>query len=257
MFESSIKFKIENQVAIVTWGFPPKNRVDLYELASHLSLLCGQFGSEKKAHVVVLQGDQSNSWDFGDVLKERRPEADQSSIVDLPKISDALNGFSGPVIAAINGNTIGQGLELALSCDLRIAGDTSMFGLPQIEYGQIPWDGGTQRLTRAIGTAKAMEMILTGRQIDAKEAQRLNLINRSVPENEVLKCAMDMAGLIAEKGPISLEYTKEAIKKGLDLTLEQGLRLEADLYYLLHTTNDREEGIKAFREKRKPVFKGE
>lgn len=257
MDESKITFKIEKKVAMVTWGPPPINRIELYELATHLALVSEQFGSENKAHVIVLSGEDDNSWDFGKMLLESQPKGDRSTSLDLPKIADALAGFNGPVMAAIKGDAIGLGLELALACDLRIVSETSNFGLPQIESGKIPWDGGTQRLTRAIGPTRAMEMILTGCTIDAVEAARLGLVNKAVDKENVQETAVEMARLIAEKGPISLEYTKEAIHKGLDLTLEQGLRLEADLYYLLHTTSDREEGIKAFREKRSPDFKGE
>jgi len=255
--DSNINVGIINRVATITFGSPPKSLEEFNGLANRLTELCEQLGAEKDAAVIVLFGDAENAWDLSELVLETKSEKDRSIPSDLPRIATALASFNGPVIAAIKGDAVGLGLELALACDIRIAADSSLFSLPQIESGQIPWDGGTQRLTRAIGVTKAMEMILTGKQIDAKEAVRLDLINKSVLKDDVLKSASGMADLIAEKGPISLEYTKEAIHKGLDLTLEQGLRLEADLYYLLHTTRDRTEGVKAFQEKRKPVFKGE
>jgi enoyl-CoA hydratase/carnithine racemase len=156
----------------------------------------------------------------------------------------------------IGGDAIGLGLELALACDIRIAADTAHFGFPHIKEGLIPWDGGTQRLSRVVGQAKAMEMILTGEVIDAEEAYRIGLLSKVVPAEELMPVTIDMAREMASKGPIALRYAKEAIQKGMDLTLEQGLRLEADLYFLLHTTKDRTEGITAFREKRTPEFEG-
>jgi enoyl-CoA hydratase/carnithine racemase len=145
---------------------------------------------------------------------------------------------------------------MALACDIRIAGETSRFGLPQIKKGLIPWDGGTQRLTRLVGRGKALEMILTGETMSAEEAYRFGLVSQVVPPKELMAIVMKMAREMASKGSIALRYTKEAVYQGMDLTLEQGLRLEADLYLLIHTTKDRTEGIKAFREKRVPKFEG-
>jgi enoyl-CoA hydratase/carnithine racemase len=122
--------------------------------------------------------------------------------------------------------------------------------------GDIPWGGGTQRLSRLVGKAPAMEMILTGKMIDAHEAYRIGLVSKVVSSEELTTEATNIAQAIGSKGPIALRYAKEAICKGMDLRLDQGLRLEADLYFLLHTTQDRIEGIRAFQEKRKPNFKG-
>ena len=153
-------------------------------------------------------------------------------------------------------SAIGQGLELALACDIRIASETSRFGLPQIEAGHILWDGGTQRLSRLVGKGKALEMILTGEVIDAQEALRIGLVHKVVSAGELMEVTMKMAQEMASKGPIALRYTKEAVYKGMDMTLEQGLRLEADLYLLIHTSKDRSEGIQAFRDKKTPKFEG-
>ena len=173
--------------------------------------------------------------------------------LSLCPVVDAINR---PTIAAIGGDAIGQRLELALVCDLRICSESAHFAMDNITYGDIPWDGGTQRLARLVGKAKAIEMILTGEPIDAQEAYRNNLVNKVVPSQELMTVAMDMAQGMASRGPIALRYAKEAIHKGMDLNLEQGLRLESDLYYLIHTTRDRTEGIRAFQEKRKVQFKG-
>ncbi|MDP2952803.1 MAG: enoyl-CoA hydratase-related protein, partial [Chloroflexota bacterium] len=145
----------------------------------------------------------------------------------------------------------------ALACDIRLAASGARLGLPHADFGLMPRDGGSQRLPRIVGRAKALEMLLTGAAIDADEAYRIGLVSRVVPPEQLLSDAEALARSIAEKGPIALRYVKEAVNKGLDLTMSQGLRLEADLYFLLQTTHDRTEGIRAFREKRPPQFKGE
>jgi enoyl-CoA hydratase/carnithine racemase len=161
-----------------------------------------------------------------------------------------------PVIAAINGVALGQGLELALACDLRVCSRTASFGMPQLTSGEMPWDGGTQRLSRLVGRGKALELILLGETIDADEALRIGLVHKIAPPAEMSGMVRMMARKISDQSLSALAYVKEAVYKGMDLTLEQGLRLEADLYYLLHTTRDRTEGIEAFRGKRQPRFEG-
>ena len=161
-----------------------------------------------------------------------------------------------PVIAAVNGDAAGMGLELALACDIRIASGSARFSLPGIVRGRIPADGATQRLPRLVGRAKAMELMLTGEEITAAEALRIGLVSRVVPSKKVLEAALEMGREMAGKATLALKYCKEAVYKGLDMTLAQGLQLEGDLYFLLHTTEDRTEGITAFKDKRKPKFKG-
>jgi enoyl-CoA hydratase/carnithine racemase len=168
-----------------------------------------------------------------------------------------IAGIEKPVIAAINGDALGEGLELALACDIRIAAQKARFGFPEVASGLIPSDGGTQRLPRIIGKGKALEFILTAETFDAADALETGLVTKVVPGESLAAEVETLAKAIAGKAPVSLRYIKEAINKGLDLTMEQGLRLEADLYFLLHTTGDRTEGIKAFQQKRPPEFKGQ
>jgi len=176
---------------------------------------------------------------------------------DIYRNAASIAGIEKPIIAAINGDALGEGLEIALAGDIRLVSTKARLGLSQITQGRMPSDGGTQRLARIVGRGKAMELLLTGDIISADEALEMGLVSRVVPPEALEEETQELAETIAGKGPIALRYLKEAVNKGMDMTLEQGLRLEADLYFLLHTTADRTEGIKAFREKRKPEFKGE
>jgi enoyl-CoA hydratase/carnithine racemase len=168
----------------------------------------------------------------------------------------AVAAISKPTIAAIRGYCVGGGLEFALACDLRVAAEDAKLGLTEVRRGLIPGAGGTQRLARAIGVTKALELCLTGDNLDGKEAERLGLVNSAVPAEDVLKSAEDLAHRILKGAPMSVAFIKEAIKKGVELPLEEGLRLEADLSALVGTTEDSKEGPRAFAEKRPPVWKG-
>ncbi len=168
----------------------------------------------------------------------------------------ALAQLTKPTIAAMNGDAVGVGLELALACDLRIGVSHARFGLPQIAEGFIPFCGGTQRLPRLVGQAKALEMVLTGDLIDGVEAERIGLVNRLVAEGDFSRAVEELLTDLLAKGPIALRLGKEAVLKSLDLTLDQGIRLEEDLYVLLQTTQDRAEGIQSFLQRRTPRFVG-
>ena len=169
---------------------------------------------------------------------------------------EALAALTKPTIAVLNGAAFGVGLELALACDLRLAVSGARFGLPQVGEDLIPFGGGTQRLPRIVGPAKALEMILTGNQIETEEAYRVGLVNEVIPKY-ALSARVDevLSGLVG-KGPVAVRLGKEAVHKALDLTLDQGMRLEEDLYALLQTTRDRAEGVESFLRKRKPKFTG-
>lgn len=208
--------------------------------------LCEQIAWDEDARVVILI--------FGGEVHDRLFANRESGSISFV---EPVAKLKQPVIAAIRGDAVGLGLELALACDIRVGIDTARFGLPQIREGLIPFNGGTQRLPRLIGQGRAMQMILTGELIDAAEALQIGLVNRVVNSNSLADTVMDMAQEMAGKSPLSLSYVKEALYGGRDLTLDQGLRMELDLYLLLFTTSDRVEGIKAFQDRRKPDFKGQ
>ena len=161
-----------------------------------------------------------------------------------------------PTIAAIRGYCVGGGLEMALACDMRVAAGDAKLGLTEVRRGLIPGAGGTQRLPRAVGVAKALEICLTGDNVSGSEALRLGLVNVAVPAADVIKAAEDLASRILKGAPMSVAFIKEAIKKGMELPLDEGLRLEADLSAMIATTEDSKEGPRAFAEKRAPVWQG-
>jgi len=249
----TIVYQKKDKIGNITLNRPEANNTINARLAEELIDTCAKVGQDEDVNVVTITGagvafcmgtDWNSSLPLG-VAKAK-----------LLSVAEVVARLDCPVIAAINGDALGQGLELALACDLRIAAETAHLGLTQIISGLIPWDGGTQRLPRLIGRAKAMEMILLGELVGAQEAYRIGLVNKVVRLEELSLAVANMARRMASGAPLALRYAKEAINKGLDLTLEQGLRLESDLYSLLQTTQDRTEGITAFREKRQPKFKG-
>jgi len=168
----------------------------------------------------------------------------------------AMAAITRPVIAAIQGDAVAEGLELALACDVRVASERAHVAMPQLAAGRLPAHGGTQRLPRIVGRMRALDLLLTGRTLDAAEAQAIGLLSRVAPHRDFDRTLAGVINELRAKGPIALRYAKEAVLAGSDLTLDQGIRLEEDLYVLLQTTRDRRAGIRAFLAKRKPVFRG-
>ncbi len=249
MLYQTVSLQKKDHVMVVNLNDVLNDPKRIARLFDELTELCSEVLWDEEVRVIVLTGPL----DAG--VNRTGSEMGEEGMKSF-SIAELIAKIDRPVIAGIQGDAVGQGLEMALACDIRISAETSRFGLPQIQAGLIPWDGGTQRLTRLVGRGKALEMILSGKTISAQEAQRIGLVNQVVSSQDLMEMTMKMAREMASKGSIALKYTKEAVYQGMDLTLEQGLRLEADLYLLIHTTKDRTEGIKAFREKRVPTFEG-
>ncbi|MDO8785072.1 MAG: enoyl-CoA hydratase-related protein [Syntrophales bacterium] len=250
MHYNNLIYQKTGSVATVTLNRPAAGNAVNLEMAGELSDICTAIAHDGDIKAVIITGAGEKAFSAG---------ADPDELFEegiMPSVAVPITWLTCPVIAAINGDALGQGLELALACDIRIAVETARFAMPCLASSFIPWDGATQRLPRLIGMAKAMEMFFTGQMVDAAEACRMGLINRGVSSGELLPLVTDICREMAAKSPLALQYAKEAIYKGMELTLGQGLRLEADLYFLLQTTEDRTEGIRAFLEKRPPQFKG-
>ena len=228
-------------------------------MAEELSTFCQAAEEDEGIELVVLTGS-GNTFCTGleYTVEKKGSEAAQEIQAQFGELRcvEVLAAITKPTLAVLNGDAIGVGLELALACDLRLTVEGSSFGLPQVTEGLTPFGGGTQRLPRVVGQAKALEFILTGESIDATEAQRIGLISFVVPTALFTTRVDEVVQNLLEKGPIALRLGKEAVHKAMDLTLDQGLRLEEDLYALLQTTQDRAEGIQAFLNKKKPTFTG-
>lgn len=170
---------------------------------------------------------------------------------------DALAALPQPTVAAINGRAHSVGLELALACDIRIATEGTTFAMPEPALGLVPMGGATQRLPRAVGRSQALRLLVGGAEIDAAEARRIGLLTEVVPQDEAVETALSMARVIASRGPLATRLAKEAVLRGMEQPLQQGLRTELDMTVILQTTSDRAEGVRAFIEGRPPKFTGE
>jgi enoyl-CoA hydratase/carnithine racemase len=260
MAYEAIRYELADGIATITLNRPAVHNAMNERMREELTACFGELARAEDARVIVVTGTGDRAFSAGaDIREFVAPQVPVRFREGRRRVDfrAAMDRCPQPIIAAIRGFALGGGLELALACDIRIAGEDSQLGLTEVNLAIIPGGGGTQRLPRLVGRGKALEMILTGARIDAREALRIGLVERVVPATEVMSSAQALARTLAEKAPVALRYAKEAVVKGLGLPLEDGLRLENDLATLLRTTDDRVEGAKAFLEKRKPRFTGQ
>lgn len=228
-----------------------------HSLMTELLRALQECDEDDAVRVIVLSGNEK-AFAAGADIKEM---ADKTSMEmyrhDRFAVWDGIKKIKKPLIAAVSGFALGGGCELTMMCDMIVASETAQFGQPEIKIGVIPGAGGTQRLTRAIGKARAMEMILTGKFIAAEEALRAGLINKIVPVELYLEEAFRLASIIAKMPPLAVKMAKESVLKAYETTLEEGLYQERKNFYMLFSSRDQKEGMKAFIEKRKAEFKGE
>jgi enoyl-CoA hydratase/carnithine racemase len=218
------------------------------------------FDREVKVVIVTGATEGKNAFSTGADLKERAgmpPDQVRLYIRTIRNLFTAVEEFPKPVIAAVNGYAFGGGLELALACDIRLASTNAVVGLTETSLAIIPGAGGTQRLPRIVGMARAKEMIFRARRITAAEGLAIGLFLEIVEPDKLLERAMEIAGEIAGNGPVALEQAKYAMNKGVEVSLPMGLAIESNAYAVTIPTKDRTEGLTAFREKRKPVYTGE
>jgi len=255
----AIRYEVTDAIATVTLNRPDVHNAMNDAMRRELTRCFDALATDDAVKVVVVTGAGERAFSAGADIREFVAPLvpvqfrEQRRRVDFRQ---AMDRCALPILAAINGFALGGGLELALACDIRIAAAGAQLGLTEINLAIIPGGGGTQRLPRLVGRGKALEMILTGARIPADEALRIGLVERVVPTGEALKATTELARVIAAKAPVALRYAKEAVVKGLELPLADGLRLEGDLSTLLRTTEDRVEGAKAFLEKRAPRWTG-
>ena len=260
MAYEAIRYELNDGIATITLNRPTVHNAMNEKMREELTACFGELAQSAEARVIVVTGAGERAFSAGADIREFVTPQVPVKFRDARRRVDfraAMDRCGQPIIAAINGFALGGGLELALACDIRIAGEDSLLGLTEVNLAIIPGGGGTQRLPRLVGRGKALEMILTGARIDGREALRIGLVERVVPTAEVHAAAQALAKMLAERAPIAMRYAKEAVVKGLGMSLEDGLRLENDLATLLRTTEDRIEGAKAFLEKRKPRFTGQ
>lgn len=255
------EFKVDARGAIEIWTIDGADRRNAISRAMlrELGEMVGRVSTGRQVRAVIITGAGDKAFCAGADLKERATmsEAEVRAFLDgLRQTFRAIEKSDCTFIAAINGAAFGGGTELALACDLRVAAPAAELGLTEVKLGIIPGGGGTQRLSRLIGPGRAKDLILTGRRINAAEAFSVGLVNRLAPEGHLLETAFSLAEAIVENAPIAVSTAKHAINEGMGLELDAALALELRKYEEVLKTEDRLEGLRAFAEKRPPVYKG-
>jgi len=255
----TVKFQFDSGVAVVTIDNPPMNALS-EKVKNALEAVFEELNAKiEELKAAIITGAGGKAFVAGADIKELpdlNPEKARARFRRSRQLFLRIEKFDRPLICAIDGLCLGGGLELAMCCDIRIATERSKFGQPEINLGVLPGGGGTQRLPRLVGMGIAKELIFTGRFITAEDAKNIGLVNFVVPSSVHMNKAEEIARVICGKAPLALRAAKEAIDRGMNMTLENGLVLEADLGSFLYGTEDQKEGALAFLEKRKPVFKG-
>jgi enoyl-CoA hydratase/carnithine racemase len=254
-----VAYCVQDHIATLTLNRPEVMHAINRDLVRALEQRLEHIRFDPDIRVVVVTGAGTQAFCAGADLKERAtltPDDVQAFLSSLRRVFDGIEQLPKPVIAAINGVALGGGLELALAADIRLAADSAVMGLTETRLAIIPGGGGTQRLPRLIGRGRAKELIFTGRRIHADEALSMGLVNRVFTQDRLLAETLKMAAEIAQAGPIAVRQAKFAIDAGLESGLQTGLAIEAQAYQACIPTEDRLEGLAAFREKRRPVYKG-
>lgn len=256
MAYKTLLIEIKDNVELIRLNRPEALNALNSELLAELADALGKADQDPKVRAIVITGSEK-AFAAGADIKEMSDKsyADMANENLFADDADRIVATRKPVIAAVAGYALGGGCELAMLCDFILAGDNVKFGQPEINLGIIPGIGGTQRLTRFVGKSKAMEMILTGRFMEAEEAERIGLVSRVVPAKKLVEEALSVAGKIAEKSKISIAAAKEAVNRSYEVSLSEGVRFERRSFQGLFATEDQKEGMEAFLEKREPQFR--
>ncbi|MGR6336603.1 enoyl-CoA hydratase-related protein [Priestia megaterium] len=256
---SSISYEMKGHVAHVILNRPEAMNAFNYDMLKELEEVIEGIRIQKDIRVVTFKGAGEKSFSVGADLKERKTLSDQEvkrNIYKIGEVFSKIEQLPQPTIAIINGYAFGGGMELALACDFRIASTEALMGLTETSLAIIPGAGGTQRLPRLVGEAKAMELILTAQRLSASEAKGCGLVTKVAPGYEIEETIDIFISLLLKNGPIALQQAKFAIKEGMKADLQTGLQIERKAYELTIPTEDRLEALQAFAEKRRPSFKG-
>jgi enoyl-CoA hydratase len=252
-FENIILEK-EGGIGILTFNRPEAMNSLNNQTRTEFRAAMADLAADDEIKVVILTGS-GKAFVAGSDIKELK-QTTPLGAHNIHRLGDLVQNFEKPVIAAVNGFALGGGCEIVMGCDIIIASDKAKFGQPEINLGIIPGGGGTQRLPRLVGVCRAKELILTGDIIRAEEAERIGLVNRVVPLDQLMPTVKEIAGKIAAKSTAAVKIAKAAINRGMQLGLESGLAYEREMYSLSLTLEDKQEGVAAFIEKRAPEFKG-
>jgi enoyl-CoA hydratase len=251
-----VREQYEPAVALIQLNRPKELNALNTQLMQELRDTLQQLDKNDSVRVVIITGNEQAFAAGADIKQMSDKSAIDMLVIDQFSTWDQIRRIKKPIIAAVSGFALGGGCELAMMCDMIIASETAKFGQPEIKIGVMPGAGGTQRLTKAIGKAKAMELILTGRFITAEEAQAYGLVNKVVPVEMYLYEATQLAKEIAQMSPIAAQLAKEAVNRSFETHLDEGLSFERKNFYLTFASEDQKEGMRAFIERRKPDFKG-
>jgi enoyl-CoA hydratase len=246
----------DTSVALIQLNRPKELNALNLQLMQELRDTLQQLDKNNQVRAIVITGNDQAFAAGADIKQMAEKSAMEMLQTDQFSTWDQIRKTKKPIIAAVSGFALGGGCELAMTCDMIIASETAKFGQPEIKIGVMPGAGGTQRLTKAIGKVKAMELVLTGRFLSAEEALSYRLINKIVPVEMYLREAVELAKEISQMAPIAAQLAKEAVNRSFETHLEEGLHFERKNFYLAFASEDQKEGMKAFIEKRKPEYKG-
>ena len=256
----TLDYAVDEKIGVITLNRPERLNVIGTDLLNDLETVLQDIEKDTDLRALIITGAETVFVAGADIKEIRLVEdvvAAHAFVTRANQCFNRIEDLEKPVIAAVNGLALGGGCELALACDIRVAAETAVFGLPEIKLGVMPGAGGTQRLPRLVGAGRAKEIMYSGDSIDAQEAFRIGLVNRVVADDRMMQAALEVAGQLAARPPVALAMIKSAVNRGADLDLKAALEYEARCFEILFATRDRKEGMQAFVDKRQAEFKGQ